>query len=183
MSNYSRPNNQHIAALKGYAAEVLRQYEEKEAELLKAEKTFEEIKEMQRIYPEDEELLDLFQSQSRNVDQKLLELHELEGELEAAKKSLKEAMGSRNQESSNVAMQVVEAHMSAAGLEMPRVSPIAKQMEEEARRQKLEALKAARSQKLETEDASTPLDVENDSIEDDEGIEDDSEKVFQRKPL
>ena len=79
---------------------------------------------------------------------------------------------------------------SLGGLNSPELlirsvnfDPIAKQMEEEARRQKLEALKAARAQTLNTEDASTPLDVENDSVEEDEGIEDDSEKVFQRKPL
>lgn len=181
MSNYSRPNNQHIAALKGYAAEVLRQYEEKETDLQKAEKTLNEIKEMQRIYPEDEELLGLFASQSLVVDRLLLEVHELEVELDEAKNSLKGSINNRHQHSADLAMQTVEAHMNAVGLEVPRVSAIAKQMEEDARRQKLEALKAARHQNVHAENEDASDDVE---AEDEETIENPmSEHPVERKPL
>ena len=130
MSQFSQANKKHIAALKKYAAEVLRQYEDKENDLLKAENTLEEIKEMRRIYPEDEELLHLFESHSLTVERVHSELTELATELEAAKTKLKSAMLSQNKAASDVAMQTVEHNMQAAGLELPRVSPVASQMKE-----------------------------------------------------
>ena len=178
MSQFSQANKKHIAALKKYAAEVLRQYEDKESDVLKAENTLEEIKEMRRIYPEDEELLQLFESHSLTVERVHSELTELATELEAAKTKLKSAMLSRNKAASDLAMQTVEHNMQAAGLELPRVSPVAGQMKEDRHRQKLDALKAERLQRMETEAHAS------DTIEDTQDvIEDAAKPLVQRKPL
>ena len=178
MSQFSQANKKHIAALKKYAAEVLRQYEDKENDLLKAENTLEEIKEMRRIYPEDEELLHLFESHSLTVERVHSELTELATELEAAKTKLKSAMLSQNKAASDVAMQTVQQNMQAAGLELPRVSPVASQMKEDRHRQKLDALKAERLQRMETEANAS------DAIEDNQDVVGDTaKKPVQRKPL
>ena len=178
MSQFSQANKKYIATLKAYAAEVLRQYEDKENEVLKAEKTLVEIKEMQCIYPEDEELLQLFESHSLTVERAQLMLMELGKELEAAKVKLKAAMNNRNKAASDVAMQTVEANMQAAGLELPRVSPVAAQMAEERHRQKLDALKAARLQQLDVvEQEIEPSDEVK------EHIDTKVEKTSHRKPL
>lgn len=172
MSSYSSTNIQHVSALKTYAAEVMRQHADLEIVLQKEQKVLLEVEEMQTIYSDNEEVLALFNSQMTKCDGLLLELDALEQELADVKGQILRALNPTVQDQATPAMQVIEAHMNAIGKEVPRVSPIAKKMQEADRRRRLDALKqAAREKKTETESiieraASLKVDANSESRSD-----------------
>lgn len=141
MSQYSTQQIQALHALKIYAAEVMRQCAEKEVELAKEEGILTEVEEMVTGYPDDLEIMALFESQSEKRDGLLLELNDLEMELDDAKNQIRNGLNDATQNSSDHAFKEVEAHMASIGKEMPRVSAIAKKMKQDELRKRLEALK------------------------------------------